>query len=66
MADTKTATVTTGLSLPTVLFLIFLVLELTGTIDWPWYAVAAPLLIAWGFGFLIVLFFLFIAMIGDR
>jgi tryptophan-rich sensory protein len=36
------------LGLPTILFLIFLVLQLTGYIDWPWYAVAAPLLIPLG------------------
>lgn len=47
-SDTKTVYVQRGLGLPMVLFLIFLVLQLCGTIDWPWYAIAAPLLISWG------------------
>lgn len=33
---------------PWILFIIFLVLQLTGHIDWPWYAIAAPLLIPLG------------------
>ena len=34
-----------GLGLGTILFLIFLVLKLTGNIDWSWWWVTAPL---WG------------------
>lgn len=33
------------MGLPTILFLIFLVLKLTGFITWPWIGVFAPLLI---------------------
>jgi hypothetical protein len=32
-----------GLSLPTVLFLIFLILKLTNNIDWSWWWVTSPL-----------------------
>lgn len=32
-----------GLSFPTILFLVFLVLKLTDHIDWSWWWVAAPL-----------------------
>lgn len=39
---------TTTIGLPTILFLVFLVLQLTDHIDWPWYAVAAPLLVPIG------------------
>ncbi len=46
------------------LFLIFLVLRLTDHIDWPWYAVAAPLLIGWGIAALILIFVLIIALIA--
>ena len=49
-----------------ILFLIFLVLQLTGNIDWPWYAVAAPLLIAWGFGLFLILTFAVIAVLASR
>lgn len=34
-----------GIGLPVLLFLIFLVLKLTGHIDWSWWWVTAPL---WG------------------
>lgn len=35
----------TGIGLPTILFVVFLVLKLTGHIDWSWWWVTAPL---WG------------------
>ena len=41
----KTEVTTGGLSLTTILFLIFLVLKLTGNIAWSWWWVTAPL---WG------------------
>jgi hypothetical protein len=47
MAD-NTTVVRSGIGLPTLLFVVFLVLQLTGNIDWPWYAIAAPLLIPLG------------------
>lgn len=37
-----------GLSLSTVLFLVFLVLKLTNNIDWSWCWITAPLWIPWG------------------
>ena len=40
--NTKTAT-SGGLGLGTTLFLIFLILKLTGTIDWSWWWVTCPL-----------------------
>jgi hypothetical protein len=33
----------TGLSLSAVLFIVFLVLKLTGNIDWSWYWVTSPI-----------------------
>ena len=54
MADNTTTTVQTGIGLPTILFLIFLTLRLMDKIDWPWYAVASPLIIPW---VLILVFF---------
>lgn len=45
MQDRNTNATSGGVSLSTVLFLIFLILKLIGTIDWSWWWVTAPL---WG------------------
>lgn len=58
----KTVVIQRGMGLPTLLFIVFLVLQLTGNIAWPWYAVAAPLLIPLGLGLLWVLFMLIVAV----
>jgi hypothetical protein len=44
----------TGLSLSAVLFIVFLVLKLTGNIDWSWWWVTSPLWIPLAFGLSIV------------
>lgn len=49
-----------GLGLGTVLFLIFLVLKLTGNIDWSWWWVTSPLWIS----FLLFLIVLAVALFG--
>lgn len=45
------------IGLPGVLFVVFLILKLTGSIDWSWWWVTAPL---WGF---LVLLFVIIALV---
>jgi len=45
MSDKNTTATSGGVSLGTVLFLIFLVLKLCNVIDWSWWWVTAPL---WG------------------
>jgi hypothetical protein len=40
MANNNTSN---GLGLGTVLFIVFLILKLTGTIDWSWWWVTSPL-----------------------
>jgi hypothetical protein len=45
MADSKKNAKNAGVSTGTVLFLIFLVLKLTGNIEWSWWWVTAPI---WG------------------
>ena len=45
MDNAKSGVTTGGLSLSTILFLIFLVLKLCGVITWSWWWVTAPL---WG------------------
>lgn len=49
-----------GLGLGTVLFLIFLVLKLTGHIDWSWWWVTAPLWVS----FIFFLIFLGLFLVG--
>lgn len=66
MEQTREVVVRGGIGLPMILFLVFLVLQLTGNIDWPWYAVAAPLLICWGLGLFAFIVFAVIAIIASR
>lgn len=51
MSENQTVSVQIGPGLPGCVFLVFLVLKLTGYIDWSWWWVTAPL---WG-GLAIVL-----------
>lgn len=44
----------TGLSLSAVLFIVFLVLKLTGNIDWSWWWVTSPLWIPIALGLALV------------
>lgn len=43
-----------GIGLGSAMFLVFLTLQLTGHIDWPWYAVAAPLWVPLGIGLALI------------
>ena len=43
MNETKKVTINSGLSLGTVLFIVFLILKLTKTIAWSWWWVTSPL-----------------------
>lgn len=60
MTDTDTKII----SLPTALFITFLVLKLTNTIDWSWWWITAPLWIPVGLVIVIFLFLLVLAFIG--
>lgn len=64
MADNTTVVRSGRVGLPTLLFVVFLVLRLTGNIDWPWYAVAAPLLIPLGIWMFFALWMLAIGLIA--
>ncbi len=60
MASTVQVVRRGGVSLPTLLFVIFLVLRLTDNIDWAWIWVFSPLWISFGvFAFLFVFLFVF-------
>ena len=48
-----------------VLFIVFLILKLTNTIDWSWWWVTSPLWIPAGFLIVILLIILLIAMFSS-
>ena len=55
-----------GISLGTVLFLVFLVLKLTEVIDWSWWWVTAPLWIPIGFVIALTVLLGVLSAIFDR
>lgn len=54
-----------GFGLSTVLFIVFLVLKLTNTIDWSWWWVTSPLWISAGLVIVVLLIILLIAMFSS-
>ncbi len=58
--DNRNRNVSRGMSLPSVLLLIFIILKLTGTIAWSWLWVLSPLWIGASLG---LLFFIVIGLI---
>lgn len=56
----------TGISLGTVLFIVFLVLKLCGTITWSWWWVTAPLWIPAGLALIIIVLVAIILPEGFR
>ena len=64
MSDSQQVT-SGGFGLSTVLFIVFLVLKLTNTIDWSWWWVTSPLWIPAGFLIVILLIILLIAMFSS-
>lgn len=66
VAGTNDRRVSNGIGLPWVLFFIFLILKLTKTVDWSWWVVTAPLWVAYGLAFILVLLVLVIVAVkGD-
>ena len=55
-----------GIGICTVLFIVFLILKLTGVIAWPWVWVCAPLWIPLALVMVIILFVFIVALIFDR
>lgn len=64
MSENTTATVSTGLGLPTILFVVFLVLKLCDKIDWSWWWVCAPLWIPWTACIVVIMLALFVYLIA--
>ena len=48
------------LSLPVLLFLVFLVLKLTKVVDWEWFWVCAPLIFPIGLGLLLFIIYVIV------
>lgn len=55
-----------GMSLPTILFLIFLVLKLTRQINWSWWWVTSPLWIPIAFLVLVAILGMLVAIVLGR
>ena len=64
MSDSQQVT-SGGFGLSTVLFIVFLVLKLTNTIDWSWWWVTSPLWISAGLVIVVLLIVLLIAMFAS-
>ena len=50
----------TGIGLDTILFVVFLILKLTGYIDWSWWWVTAPLWIPVAIGLVVIVIYVII------
>ena len=53
----------TGIGLPGVLTIVFVILKLTGSIDWSWWWVLSPLWIGLGIGVIVLAIILIFAML---
>ena len=63
MTTEKTKVVYRGIPFTTILFIVFLVLKLTHTIDWSWWWVTSPLWIPIALALGLAVFVLFIGII---
>ena len=62
MSNAQQVTTSSGFGLGTVLFIVFLILKLTHTIDWSWWWVTSPLWISAGFAIIVLLIIMVIAI----
>ena len=65
--DTRNRNISRGMSFPSVLLLVFIILKLTGTIAWSWLWVLSPLWIGASLGllfFIVIGLILFSAILG--
>lgn len=65
MSNAQQVTTSGGFGLGTVLFIVFLILKLTNTIDWSWWWVTSPLWIPAGFLIIVLLIILLITMFSS-
>lgn len=64
--DRKSERLGSGLGLPTLLSLIFLVLKLTHVIDWSWAWVLSPVWISVGLAVIVLIFVMIVYAIGRK
>lgn len=55
LSENKSSTTTSGISFSGVLFIVFLILKLTGVIGWSWWWVTAPLWVPVGIAVVVFL-----------
>ena len=55
----------TGIGLGGILFVVFLILKLTGDIDWSWWWVTAPLWIPFAIAMIILVFILAVSVFRE-
>ena len=55
----------TGIGLGGILFVVFLILKLTGYIDWSWWWVTAPLWIPFAIAMIILVFILAVSVFRE-
>lgn len=66
MRDRNHVRASGGIGVPTVLFIVFLVLKLTNVIDWSWWWVTAPLWISVGLGVLVTIIYIIVICCSYR
>ncbi len=59
----KTTYIQSGIGLPNLLTVVFVVMKLTGYIDWPWIWVLSPTWISFLLGIALFLFFLLLSIL---
>ena len=55
----------TGIGFSGILFIVFLILKLTGYIDWSWWWVTAPLWIPFAIGMIFLVFILAVSVFRE-
>jgi hypothetical protein len=60
------ANTTGGVGLPSILTIVFVVLKLTDTVQWSWWWVFSPLLIAFGLYVIMIMFIVLVSVFLDR
>lgn len=66
MTERRSSSTSTGVSLLTVVTVVFITLKLTSVIDWSWWWVLAPTLIPWAFVLLLILLVLPVYRANER
>ena len=63
MSEEKVVVQSGGIGISWILFIVFMVLKLTGVINWSWWWITAPLWISFGFILFLLIVIFIIAML---